>query len=90
MMQIPDDDVKRGGNAKLQEELFQASAKDQERKKTKQSSQKASQKVSQIKASNQLNNFDMNNENDKSKMIEQLMEMSILTKQTKGNKINLD
>lgn len=82
-MFIPDDNVKKVVNTKLQEELYQASAKDQERKKNKQMSQKTN-KSSQFKAEN-LNNLDINNENDKSKMIEQLMEMSIGTKQTRGN-----
>ena len=85
-MYIPDDDTKKVVNTKLQEELFQASAKDQERKRTKQSTQKTSQKVNHVKASDNLNNLDINNENDKSKMIEHLMEMSILTKHTKGKK----
>ena len=78
---LPDDEPKRGFNFKLQEELFQASSKDQEKRKSTQ----VSQKVQQPKITDNLNNLDLNKEEDKSKMIEQLMEISIVTKHTKGN-----
>lgn len=73
-----EENTKRGVNVKLQEELFEVSAKDQDKRKVTKNGQKGT------KVSDQLNKMDLNNEEDKSKMIEQLMEMSIVTKHTKG------
>ena len=69
------DSPKRVNNTKLQDELNLASNPDK-RNSTK--------SMKPQKISNQLNNLNVNDENDKSKMIEQLMEISIVTKHTKG------
>jgi hypothetical protein len=81
MMQ--EDEPKRGVNLRLQEELFNAADKEKEKRKSTANRMSVKQQPV-VKISDQLNNVDLNNEEDKSKMIEQLMEISIMTKHTKG------
>jgi hypothetical protein len=89
---LTDDEPRHSMNVKLQEELTKAAQKDQEKKKAQmlQQHKKVTPKINHFKLSEQLNNMDPNNEEEKSKMIEQLMELSINTKQTKEvNESNL-
>lgn len=90
---VTDDEPRKSLNLKLQEELTKAAQKDQQKRKTlllQQQQYKIVQKSNQCKLSEQLKNLDFNNEEDKSKMIEQLMDLSIVTKNTKDvNESNL-
>jgi len=71
------DSRKEEVNLKLQEQLFQASAKDQEKRKIQ---KPIVQKKTQLKELNNININDIENETDKSRIAEKLMEMSIVTK----------
>jgi hypothetical protein len=87
-----EDEPKHSFNMKLQEELTKAAQIDQEKKRVYMLKQqrKAPPKMNHFKLSEQLNQIDLNNDEEKSKMIEQLMELSINTKQTKDvNESNL-